>query len=528
MAPDTLAPTSSFHLPIGKKDVLVHVQNKETGYLQMEGPYIVVCNRFSFKYEDAVIVSTVRKYVDDFRLITTNRKADELLDDQRIVCIKKSLLDRWSESREGIISYMQDCIKKGIPVFIFPSRRITPYNFETIGWDKKIIKAIYQAGVPVIPMCARAEDQLDNDSAQNVFKNALSVFKQESQATLNIRIGKPILAEDLKKFEQPKQFRRFLFTKTHALGSSANVEKFYNTLPAKKGKAVGEQVPVEELKKEIELIKKDFLIAQKGSIQVFICPTLTIPHIMQEIGVLREITYRQEGEGSGKSIDIDEYDLYYRQIFIWDSKAEKIAGGYRVGCGDEIMNTYGRTGFYLHTLFKFEKEFDDIFRQSLDLGRSFVIKEYQKDAFPLFLLWKAIYAFLKQHEQYRYLMGPVSVSASYSPLSRQIIVAFLKEHFLDKKLAEHVTARHPFKETLGFKKKKVLLQQFDGLFSDLDKFIEDIEPGHHKIPVLLKQYIKQNSKFLGFNVDPDFSDALDCLILLDVKKLPSSTVENLS
>ena len=74
----------------------------------------------------------------------------------------------------------------------------------------------------------------------------------------------------------------------------------------------------------------------------------------------------------------------------------------------------------------------------------------------------------------------------------------------------------------------MLLQQFDGLFSDLDKFIEDIEPGHHKIPVLLKQYIKQNSKFLGFNVDPDFSDALDCLILLDVKKLPSSTVENLS
>jgi hypothetical protein len=528
MAQDTLAPTSSFHLPLGKKDVLVHVQNKETGYLQMEGPYIVVCNRFSFKYEDAVMVATVRKYVDDFRLITTNRKADELLDDQRIVCIKKSLLDRWSESRESIINYMQDCIKKKIPVFIFPSRRMTPYNFETIAWDKKLVRAIYDAGVPVIPMCIKAEDQLDNDSAQNVFKNALSVFHEDKPIALKIRVGKPIGVEELKKFEQPKQFRRFLFTKTHALGSSVNVEKFYADNTDSKRRAVGERVAVDDLKQEIETIKKDYLVAQKGSIQVYVCPTLAIPHIMKEIGVLREITYRQEGEGSGKSTDIDEYDLYYRQIFIWDSKAEKIAGGYRVGCGDEIMNSYGRTGFYLHTLFKFEKEFDDIFRQSLDLGRSFVIKEYQKDAFPLFLLWKAIYAFLKQNEQYRYLMGPVSVSATYSPLSRQIIVAFLREHFLDKKLAEHVTPRHPFKETLGFKKKKVLLQQFDGLFSDLDKFIEDIEPGHHKIPVLLKQYIKQNSKFLGFNVDPDFSDALDCLILLDVKKLPSSTVENLS
>ena len=528
MAKSNVSTATSFPLSFGRKDINVCIQNKESLYFQTEGPFIVVCNRFNNKYEDAIIAAIARKYIDDFRIITTNRRAREVLDDQRIICIKKSLLDTWDNSREGIIDYLHNCIKKKISVFIFPSRRVTSYNFETIAWDKQIVKAVYEAGVPVIPMCVSAENQLDNDSVQNLFKNALNALKEEKSARLTIRIGKPIIAAELKKFEQPKQFRRFLFTKTHALGSSANVEKFYNEEHSKKRKPIEQRIAPTLLKQEIEGLKKEYLIAQKGSLQVFICPTLAIPLAMKEIGILREITYRQEGEGSGKSTDIDEYDLYYRQIFIWDSKAEQIAGGYRLGCGDEIMNTYGRTGFYLHSLFKFEKEFDSIFMQSLDLGRSFVVKEYQKDAFPLFLLWKAIYSFLNQHSQYRYLMGPVSISATYSLLSRQIIVAFLKEHFVDKKLAGYVTPRHPFKQKLGFKKKKVLLKQFDGLFSDLDKFIEDIEPGHHKIPVLLKQYIKQNSKFLGFNVDPDFSDALDCLILLDVKKLPSSTIENLS
>ncbi len=528
MTKDIVTTMSSFRLSFDKKEVDIFIQNKESAYFQTEGPFIVVCNRFSNKYEDAIITAAARKYIDDFRLITTNRKATPLLDDQRLICINKPLLATWDNSRKAIIDYMLDCIKKKIPVFLFPSRRITPYNFETIAWDKQIVKGIYGAGVPVIPMCVSAEHQRDNDSAQNVLKNVLNTFQEAKTAKLKIRIGKPITVSDLEKFEQPKQFRRFLFTKTHALGSSINLEKFYTEDQSKKRKPIAYRVAASVLKQEIEGLKKDFLIAEKGSLQVFICPTLAIPNVMKEIGVLREITYRQEGEGSGKSADIDEYDLYYKQIFIWDSKAEQIAGGYRMGCGDEVMNTYGRTGFYLHTLFKFEKEFDPLFRQSLDLGRSFVVKHYQKDAFPLFLLWKAIYAFLKQHEQYRYLTGPVSVSATYSPLSRQIIVAFLKEHFLDKKLSAYVTPRHPFKEKLGPKKKKVLLKQFDGLFSDLDKFIEDIEPGHHKIPVLLKQYIKQNSKFLGFNVDPDFSDALDCLILLDVKKIPSTTIENLS
>ncbi len=528
MIKDSTDPKHALRLYIEKKEIEVFTQPKETDSLKAEGPFIVVCNRFNYKYEDALLTSIARKYTDDFRLLTTNRKANDFLNDQRIICVKKSLLSSWNDSRDALIEYMQDCIRKKVSVFIFPSRRLSTYNFETIAWDKKIIKAVYEAGVPVIPMCIGTVNQQADYSIQNTFKNALAAFRTAEVPQLIARVGKPILPTELKKFDKPKQFRRFIFTKTHALGSSVSVDRFYTDEKNKLRKKIDPRVAASILKKEIDELNADFLVAQKGTLKVFICPTLAIPHVMKEIGVLRETTYRQEGEGSGRSCDVDEFDLYYRQIFIWDSKTEQIVGGYRMGCGNEIMNNYGRSGFYLSTLFRFEKEFDPIFNQSLDLGRSFIVEEYQKETFPLFLLWKAIYAFLQQNEQYRYLMGPVSISASYSPLSRQIIVAFLKEHFVDKKLSNLVTPRNPFKETLGFRKKKILLQQFNGLFSDLDRFIEDIEPGHHKMPVLLKQYIKQNSKFLGFNVDADFSDALDCLILLDVKKLPSSTVENLS
>ena len=320
--------------------------------------------------------------------------------------------------------------------------------------DKNIVKAIYESGVPVITLGVGANGSLNNDNPENILRNLFSAFRSKKQLSIYLRAGKAISKEELANFKQPKQFRRFLFTKTHALGTSLNVEKFFFKESDKKQKSVDEEVSQALLREEIERIEKDYLYAEKGAIKVFICPTMAIPNIMKEISVLRELTYRSAGEGTGKSCDTDEYDLYYRQIFIWDTKKQRIAGGYRMGCGDEIMNRYGRSGFYIQSLFKLEKGIDPILNQSLEMGRSFVVKDYQKDAFPLFLLWKAIFIFLKRNQQYRYLTGPVSISAQYSMFSRQVIVAFLKEHFFDTRLSAYVTPRHPFREALGLKKKK--------------------------------------------------------------------------
>ena len=143
------------------------------------------------------------------------------------------------------------------------------------------------------------------------------------------------------------------------------------------------------------------------------------------------MTFREVGEGTNTSIDIDEYDFYYYHLFIWDTEENRIAGAYRIGKGKEIIEIYGVKGFYINSLFRIKKSFMPVLSESLELGRSFVTRDYQKKAFPLFLLWKGIMVFLLKHSGYRYLIGPVSISNDLSGFSKSLIVEFIRSYFFD-------------------------------------------------------------------------------------------------
>jgi hypothetical protein len=236
----------------GQKEIDVSVQEKEMAYLKPEPPFIMVCNRFSEMFEDAILVSTLSKYFDDFRLITTNRKSSEYVNDPRIVCVKKSSFDTWRKNRKAMLKYMQECLAKKISVVIFPGRRTKPYSIDNIAWDKNIVKAIYESNVPVITLGVGANGSLNNDNPENILRNLFSAFRSKKQLSIYLRAGKAIGKEELRNFKQPKQFRRFLFTKTHALGSSINVEKFFFKEADKKQKSVDEEVSQALLRAEID------------------------------------------------------------------------------------------------------------------------------------------------------------------------------------------------------------------------------------------------------------------------------------
>lgn len=509
------------------KRAIVNFYDTESGYFKSKEPVVIVCNRFSREYEDAILYKCVENWNPHFVLVTTRANSVKELGDENVICAKTSNEQTWEQQTEAIAGAIKKSIHDKKSVIVFPSRRIRDYSFDRIAWDKCILRCIYELKVPVVTVCIKSIASDTDSGWTSIFRNLRIAFYPKREFNLQLRAGKPLTAGELENFKQAKALRRYLFTKTHALGTSTQLDKFYTKQVSGFKVEVAAEAPPPVLMKEIEAIEK-YKVAQKGSMAVYICPALIIPNIMKQLGVLREITYREAGEGTGKAIDIDEFDLYYKQIFIWDSKKEKIVGGYRMGCGDEIMYAYGRSGFYLNTLFKLKKELEPVLNHSLEMGRSFVVKEYQKDAFPLFLLWKAIFIFLNREKHYQYLLGPVSLSSDYSHFSRKLIVAFLERHFFDKKMAKLVVARNPFKEKLEVRSKRVLLQQFNGVLNNLDKFIEEIEPSHFRLPVLIKQYIKQNSRFIGFNVDPLFNNAIDCLIVLDIKKLPDSTAQNLS
>jgi hypothetical protein len=279
---------------------------------------------------------------------------------------------------------------------------------------------------------------------------------------------------------------------------------------------------------EIELLKKDYFLFDSNEYSVVCGPSIKTPNILNEIGRLREVTFREIGEGTNKSMDIDEFDLYFNQLIIWDNSQNKIAGAYRVGRGDEIMQQYGVKGFYIQTLFNIQKNFFPILEESLELGRSFIIKEYQRKPLSLFLLWKGILYFLLKNKQYRYLIGPASISNDFSKFSQSLIVDFFKTNYFDNELSQFILPRKRFKvkQNPNFDN-EIFIKNTGSDVKKLDKFIQDIEPDYNT-PVLFKKYIQLNAKLLGFNVDPKFNNCVDGLMILDIFDVPLNTLQALS
>ena len=317
--------------------------------------------------------------------------------------------------------------------------------------------------------------------------------------------------------------------KTYSLCSRIEVKRFFN-YSLKRHPKVEEIVASVDgsiLTGEINNLKPERLLFQLKNFAVYCAPSGEIPNVLSEIGRLREITFREVGEGTNRSIDLDEFDLYYHQLFIWDVEAQKLVGAYRIGKGADILHDYGNRGFYVQSLFRLKEGFEPVLQQSLELGRSFVVKEYQRQPMSLFLLWKGILYFLLKNPEYRYLIGPVSISNNYSKISKELIIRFIMTHHFDWNMARMVAPRRAFKFKSQDPNINVIMENL-GDINMLDKFIGDVDELNTGLPVLLKKYIKLNAKIVGFNVDPKFNNCLDGLILLDVMDVPKNTIESLS
>lgn len=431
-------------------------------------------------------------------------------------------------------------IEAGHPLGLFPAGEVSTYQPETKTisdkvWTLPAIKLVQKAGIPVLPVYFQG-----NNSTlfhllgiiHPVLRTATipAEFIRKQNQTIQLRIGKPIPPGELTGFETPEKLGRFLRAKVYALGSALEVKKFFKpSLRAlQKPQKIIDPIPVETIEQEIDRLHEDYKVHSKGNFEVYIARAKQIPNILNEIGRLREITFREVGEGSNRKVDLDEFDLYYDHLFVWDKQAKKIIGAYRLGKGDQIIEKYDKNGFYIHSLFHLNDELKPILRQSVELGRSFVVKEYQQRPLPLFLLWQGILHFLMHRKQYKYLIGPVSISNKYSSLSKQILITFIKKYYFDHDLAKLVKPRNDFSVKIKNTDPEILLEKSESDINKIDKFISEIEPEHFRVPVLLKKYMMQNAKIIGFNIDPKFNDSLDGLMILNLEDAPKTTIDNLS
>jgi putative hemolysin len=278
---------------------------------------------------------------------------------------------------------------------------------------------------------------------------------------------------------------------------------------------------------EVERLPLQQRLFNSADYAVFYAKAWQMPRLMDEIGRLREMTFRKVGEGTGKTRDVDIFDTYYEQLFVWHKANQEIVGAYRMGKTDDILKAFGKKGLYTHTLFKFKKSLFQRMSPALELGRSFVQPEYQKTPFALFLLWKGIGQYLLRHPQYKILFGPVSISNDYSMLSRQLIVEYLKENCYATELARLVKPRNPFPLKSVKPWHSITANPIFQSLEELSSFIAGIESNHQGVPVLLKQYLKLGARVMSFNVDEDFCDSLDGLIVVDLMTADRRMLEKL-
>ncbi|MCG2417424.1 lysophospholipid acyltransferase family protein [Aequorivita sp. F47161] len=431
-------------------------------------------------------------------------------------------------------------LREGHPLGIFPAGEVSTYRDGKLlvdkPWEEAAMKLVQKAAVPVVPIYFHAKNSKSfyrlaklSDTLRTA--KLPSELLTQKERLIKVRIGNPISVEDQKEHQSLTAFTAFLRKKTYMLSNAFQKKKLLDSIPKtlkfpKPPKKIAGPIPLEAMESEIEKLREnDKRLLISKNYEVFLAEANSVPYILQEIGRLREITFREVGEGTNNSTDLDKFDSYYHHMFLWDNEARKMAGAYRMGLGSEIFTRFGIDGFYLQDLFRFEPELYDMMSKSIEMGRAFIIKEYQLRPMPLFLLWKGIVHTTLRYPEHRYLIGGVSISNKFSEFSKSLMIEFMKSNYYDPYVAQYIKPKKEYKVKLKDADKDFIFDESEADLNKFDKIIDEVEPGSLRLPVLIKKYIKQNAKVVAFNVDPLFNNAVDGLMYIRIADLPETTVK---
>ncbi|MEC3905942.1 lysophospholipid acyltransferase family protein [Tamlana sp. 2201CG12-4] len=508
--------------------------------LPKDGAYITISNHPLGGIDGILLLKLMIEQRKDFKII-----ANFLL--HRIEPLKPYIMpvnpfeDR-KDVKSSIAGFKNAILhlRDGHPLGIFPAGEVSTYRDGKLvvdkPWEEAAMKLVKKAGVPVVPIYFHAKNSklfYKLSKISDTFRTAKlpSELLTQKRRTIRVRIGKPISVNDQKEYAALDEFTEFLRRKTYMLSNAFEdkpkmLDNISSTLKTPKApKNIVTPVDKTLMVDEVDSLRQnDSRLLESKNYEVFLAEAGKIPNILREIGRLREITFREVGEGTNEAIDLDDFDNYYHHMFLWDRENNLLAGAYRMGLGSKIFKRYGIDGFYLQDLFRFEPELYKMMSQSIEMGRAFIIKSYQQKPMPLFLLWKGIVHTTLRFPEHKFLIGGVSISNQFSNFSKSLMIEFMKSHYYDPYIAQYVHPKKEFKVILKDADKDFVFDETEADLNKFDKIIDEIEPGALRLPVLLKKYIKQNAKLVAFNVDPLFNNSVDGLMYIKIADLPESTV----
>ncbi|SHG63572.1 Putative hemolysin [Flavobacterium micromati] len=507
--------------------------------LPKDGAYITISNHPLGGIDGVLLLKLMLEREPNFKII-----ANFLL--HRIEPLKKYIMpvnpfENHKDAKSSVVGIKETLrhLSDGKPLGMFPAGEVSTYKDGKLKvdkpWEEGAIKVIRKAQVPVIPIYFHAKNSrlfYLLSKISGTFRTAKlpsEVFSQKKRV-IKVRVGKPISVIEQNEYKTIDEYSEFLRKKTYMLANPFEKESPFLPTPSlklpKSPKKIVTGANQEKMIAEVEVARNsDCRLLQSKNYEVFFSEATNIPNILHEIGRLREITFREVGEGTNESIDLDKHDKYYHHLFLWDNEANKIAGAYRMGLGSKIYPKYGINGFYLNDLFRFEPELHDMMHKSIEMGRAFIIKEYQQKPMPLFLLWKGIMHTTLRYPEHKFLLGGVSISNQFSDFSKSLMIEFMKSNYYDPYIAQYIHPKKEYKVKLKDADKDFIFNETEADLNKFDKIIDELEPGSLRLPVLIKKYIKQNAKVVAFNVDPLFNNAVDGLMYIRISDIPDSTMK---
>ena len=531
--PPNLDPHSFARCTLNGFGVEVRVDDGSLDNIPATGPCIVVANHPHGGLDGVAMVEVLMRRRPDLRVMANYLLHNFIELAPIFIGVdpfggRQSVRSNFSAVRQALA-----WLRKGGVLFMFPGGEVSSLNLKTRvisdpPWDAGIGWLVQKSGAPVVPAFIDGRNstlfQLGGLIHPRIRTMLLVREMLNHRGTvINVKCGRVIEAETLSLLEDRETIAPYLQISTYLIKARAAYHKPLRLTRVRPANVHHEELaaPIEPalLAGEISHLDPDQRLLISGNLQVWVARAEQIPWLLQEIGRLREVSFRQVGEGTGRSVDLDLFDSYYLHLFMWDSNANAVIGGYRLGQADRILSRYGARGLYVRTLFRLERPLEAELHSALELGRSFVRPEYQRNYSSLMLLWKGICAYVARNPKYRVLFGPVSISNDYHPLSQQLIVRFLQRNRMEPERASLVKPRQAFPR--GDRTTNLVDLNVSDLriIASLLNAVEEQDVG---IPVLLRQYLKLNGRILGFNVDPEFNNSIDCLLWVDLAQTESA------
>ncbi len=527
---------SIFDRLLDSMNVRALVSEADVARVPREGPVIAVANHPFGLIEGPVLGSILRRVRTDVKVMANSLMA--AMPEVASHCIlvnpfgdpeaKRSNLHGLKEA----IAWLRD----GGMLVMFPAGAVARIDVKRReitdpAWNPAVGRIVRMTGAQVLPMFFAGTNSTLFHIAGMVHPALRTAmlpheFLNKKHASVEVRMGHAISPRRMNRFASEEESVDYLRWRIYALAArrEERPRRFHGIgrrrTRRSEAESIAEAVPPSSMEAELAALDRSHWTAEQGALAAVLARAGEIPNVLREIGRLREATFRGDGEGTGKSLDLDSFDGHYLHLFLWNRETREVAGAYRLGLADEIVAARGREGLYTNTVFDYRREFLERIGPAVELGRSFVRVEYQRSYAPLLLLWKGIGEFIARYPRYRTLFGAVSISDDYREGSRRLIVDFLKRNHQQEELAGLVRARNPWRarpESPG------RIEEND--LDELSTRVADIETDAKGVPVLLRQYLKLGGKLVSFNVDAKFAHALDGLIVVDLIKTDERMLE---